>query len=204
MEKMTRLAEPFAYPVTPHRRRHGPAGYLKYQQYRPWLEDEFTFRCVYCLKRMVWSPTDVWSVDHLIPQDEAKELVCEYDNLVLACQCCNRLKSNHRVPDPGRVAYGQCLRVSPDGAIIPLNKSGHRLVRDLRLNEPRYQRWRSQRMRELRALAHCDPVGYEQVMGFPKDLPDLAKLKPELNIRPQGIQESWFAKRQRGELPKVY
>ena len=204
MEKMTRLAEPFAYPVTPHRRRHGPAGYLKYQQYRPWLEDEFTFRCVYCLKRMVWSPTDVWSVDHMIPQDEAKELVCEYDNLVLACQCCNRIKSNHRVPDPGRVAYGQCLRVGSDGAITPLNKSGHRLVRDLRLNEPRYQRWRSQRMRELRALALCDPVGYEQVMGFPKDLPDLAKLKPELNIRPQGIQESWFAKRQRGELPKVY
>ena len=201
---MTPVAEPFAYPPEPHRRRHGPAGYAKYQQYRPWLEDEFTFRCVYCLKRMVWSPTDVWSVDHLIPQDEAQELVCEYDNLVLACQCCNRMKSNQRVPDLGRVAYGQCLRVESDGSIKALNRHGSRLLRALRLNEPRYQQWRSQRMLELRALALCDPEAYEQAMGFPKDPPDLAALKVKTNNRPQGIQESWFAKKQRDELPKIY
>lgn len=201
---MTAAVEPFAYPVEPHRRRHGPAGYSKYQDYRPWLEDEFTFRCVYCLKRMVWAPTDVWTVDHIISQDEAKELVSVYDNLVLACQCCNRIKSNQRVPDPCRVPYGRCLRVDSDGAITPLNKIGIRLVRDLRLNEPRYRRWRGQRMRELRALARCDPEGYQQVMGFPADLPDLGTLKVKSNSRPEGIGESWLAKRQRGELPKVY
>lgn len=204
MERVTSFVAPFAYPLQPHRRRHGPAGYSRYQQYRPWLEDEFAFRCVYCLKRMVWAPTDVWTVDHIIPRDEAEELVCDYDNLVLACQCCNRIKWNNRVPDPCRMAYGKCLLVGSDGAIIPLNKLGDRLVRDLRLNEPRFQRWRSQRMRELRALALCDPEGYEVVMGFPKDLPDLAGLKAKSNSRPDGIEQSWFAKRKRGELPRVY
>lgn len=201
---MTSAANPFAYPTEPHCRRHGPGGYTDYQSYRPWLEDNFIFRCVYCLKRMVWAPTDVWSVDHIIPQDEAKDLACVYDNLVLACQCCNRMKSNQRAPDPCLVAYGQFLRVSSDGAIIALNKVGARLLRALRLNEPRYQQWRCRRMRELRALALCDPEGYEQVMGFPTTLPDLSKRRVASNTRPEGIRNSWLAKRLRGELPKVY
>ena len=204
MEGMIPAVEPFAYPGEPHGRRHGPAGYTKYQEYRPWLEDEFTFRCVYCLKRMVWAPTDVWTVDHLIPRDEAEELVCVYANLVLACQCCNRMKSNQRVPDPCRVAYGRCLRVEPDGTITPLNKLGSRLVRTLRLDHPKYRQMRYQKVRDLQALALCDPEGYGQAMGFPINLPDLGALKVKTNSRPEGIEQSWFAKRRRGELPSCY
>jgi hypothetical protein len=204
MEGMTPAVEPFAYPREPHRRRHGPAGYSKYQEYRPWLEDEFTFRCVYCLKRMVWAPTDVWTVDHLIPRDEAEELVCVYDNLVLACQCCNRMRSNQRVPDPCRVAYGRCLRVDPHGTITALNKVGNRLVRVLRLNHPKYQQMRCQKLRDLRALALCDPEGFEQAMGFPTNLPDLEILTVKSNSRPEGIEESWLAQRRRGELPRFF
>jgi hypothetical protein len=59
-------------------------------------------------------------------------------------------------------------------------------------------------MRELHALALCDPEGYEQVMGFPAGLRDLTKLKVKSNNRPEGINDSWLAKRGRGELPKVY
>ena len=54
----------------------------------------------------------VW--DHIISQDEAAHLACVYDNLLLACQCGNRIKSNQRVPDPARVGYsnlfGQMVR----------------------------------------------------------------------------------------------
>jgi HNH endonuclease len=204
MAGVTLAPDPFAYPTEPHCRRHGPAGYTDYQSYRPWLEDEFVFRCIYCLKRMVWAPTDVWSVDHIIPQEEDERLECIYDNLVLACQFCNRMKSDNRVADPCLVAYGQCLHVSSDGAIVAMNKVGERLLRVLRLNEPRYQQWRARRMRELHALALCDPEGYEQVMGFPAELTDLSKHKPKSNSRPDGVNHSWFAKRQRGELPKIY
>ncbi len=44
----------FDYPEIPHERRHGPTGYADHITYRPWLRDEFTFRCVYCLLREQW------------------------------------------------------------------------------------------------------------------------------------------------------
>src|SRR5258708_6259440 len=48
------MTEPFQYPAAPHVRRHGPQGYADAASFRPWLRDEFTFRCVYCLQREVW------------------------------------------------------------------------------------------------------------------------------------------------------
>jgi hypothetical protein len=46
----------FDYPSLPHARRHGPQGYADYKHYKPWLRDEFSFRCVYCLCRETWLP----------------------------------------------------------------------------------------------------------------------------------------------------
>ena len=44
----------FVYPVERHVRRHGPLGYSDYQSFKPWLRDEFRFRCCYCLWRETW------------------------------------------------------------------------------------------------------------------------------------------------------
>jgi hypothetical protein len=204
MERVDRQSEPYRYPSRPHQRRHGPAGYSTYENYRPWLEDDFLFRCVYCLKRMVWAPTDVWAIDHVISQDEASELECEYDNLVFACQCCNRQKSWHRVADPCLVAYGTCLRVEPSGMVTPLNSVGQRLVNTIRLNHPRYVDERLKTIRHLRAIAEIEPSEFQRLMGFPGRLPDLSALKPPKgNRRPQGVAESCLARRARGELPKT-
>jgi hypothetical protein len=41
----------FRYPAAPHARRHGPQGYADAESYRPWLRDEFAFRCIYSLFR---------------------------------------------------------------------------------------------------------------------------------------------------------
>jgi hypothetical protein len=42
-------------------------------------------------------------------------------------------------------------------------------------------------------------------MGFPDELPDLARLRPpDGNTRPEGIQESYFAKKTGGVLPSEY
>ena len=40
---------------------------LNYQSYKPWLRDEFQFRCVYCLWRERWHSVgeDAFSVEHL-------------------------------------------------------------------------------------------------------------------------------------------
>ena len=201
MGRVDQAVQPYAYPPEAHQRCHGPAGYANYQEYRPWLEDEFCFRCVYCLKRMVWAPTDVWTIDHLIARDEAPELECEYDNLVFACQFCNTRKGPNRVPDPCQVAYGACLRVERDGTVTPLDDNGRRLVKVLRLNHS----WQVQeRLKTMRILARVDRGEFHRWMGFPPDLPDLARKNPPRNRRPQGVSESWLAKRQRGELPAVY
>jgi hypothetical protein len=198
------MVHAYAYPPEAHRRRHGPAGYAQYRQYQPWLEDEFCFRCVYCLKRVVWHPTDVWAIDHLVPREEAPELETDYDNLVFACQFCNLRKGPNRVPDPCPVAYGACLRVEPDGSVIPLNRFGWRLVKVLRLNHKEHVQERKQTMQLLSNLARHDKAEFERRMGFPRDLPDLTTKQAPRNRRPEGIAESWFAKRNRGELPAMY
>ncbi len=196
--------QPYEYPAEPHQRRHGPAGYAHYREFRPWLEDEFSFRCVYCLKRMAWSSTDIWAIDHLISQDDAPELECEYDNLVFACQFCNGRKGPNRVPDPCQVAYGRCLRVESSGTITPLNKPGHRLVSVLRLNHPLLVQDRLKILRLLPLLAQYDTAQFERWMGFPTNLPDLRRRKAPQNRRPAGIADCWFAKRERKEIPAVY
>ena len=197
--------QPYVYPVRPHRRRHGPAGYAAFESYRPWVEDEFYFRCIYCLNRKVWAPTNIWSIDHLVSLDEAPELECEYDNLVFACQFCNQQKLANRVPDPCRVAYGKCLRVESDGTVTSLNKQGKRLVDVIRLNHPRFIEERLKTLHLWKVLAAYDPTELQRLMAFPADLPDLSALKPPRgNRRPEGISESCLARRNRDDSPKAY
>ena len=55
----------FDYPEPREARRHLPANYAAYESYRPWLRDEFDFRCVYCLKRETWGQvTSEFELDH--------------------------------------------------------------------------------------------------------------------------------------------
>ena len=77
--------EGFNYPTKPHQRRHGPTGYGDYESYRPWLRDEFLFRCVYCLNREKWYSDDVaFNIDHFLPVAVAPDMECDYstENLV--------------------------------------------------------------------------------------------------------------------------
>jgi hypothetical protein len=41
-------------------------------------------------------------------------------------------------------------------------------------------------------------------LGFPEDLDDLRKLNPPTNYRLEGIEESWFSRRERCALPETY
>lgn len=68
------MLTPFAYPAAPHARRHGPQGYANYPEYKDWLRDEFTFRCVYCREREQWYPSRAaaFSVDSGIAAPPAR------------------------------------------------------------------------------------------------------------------------------------
>lgn len=199
-------AQPYKYPSRSRLRRHAPRGYKRPGEYRPWLDDEFHFRCVYCLKRKVWAPTDIWCVEHLIPQSKDLNQACVYENLVLACQRCNEKKLSVSAPDPAAFPYGHCLRVHQvTGEVEPLNEMGEMLILTLKLNHIDQVSERRKNLAILRNLARTNMPLWKTMMAFPSELPNLRmKAPPGGNDRPEGVGESCYERRIRGELPEWY
>lgn len=200
--------EGFDYPAAPHQRRHAPAGYTHYESYRPWLRDEFLFRCVYCLNREKWYSDDVaFNIDHFLPVAVAPDLSCKYSNLLYACARCNRAKSDIvGIPDPCQVAYGDCLTVMPTGFIEPLNKQGVKIAESLALNMPTRVEARCRWMQVLAGLKISDPSVYHEYMGFPSVLDDLRPphLRPPSNNLPDSVHDCFFAQREEGRIAASY
>ena len=204
--------DPFAYSSSPHERRHGPQGYDPYDGYKPWLRDEFTYHCVYCLERERWYPNGAasFSVEHVSPQSEAKDLICDYTNLVYACTRCNSVRREMRLLNPVEVAFGDHLRLGDDGLLIGVTVDGQYLIKLLRLNEGLAL---SVRRKYLRLLSLSEKYLADAVIaaiileefGFPDDMPDLrTKRPPGGNSRPGSEQSCYFARRESGSLPATY
>lgn len=177
----------FNYPAFPIERRHGPQGYAHYASYRPWLRDEFQFRCIDCLVREQWGRVSgEFDLDHFLPQRLSPNRTAVYDNLLYGCAVCNLAKSDRVVPDPlATFTAGQVL-VHDDGAIEGLTAEADRLIRMLDLDDEEHRRWRRIWIRIIE-LAHAyDPALYRQLMGYRDDLPDLSRLRPPGgNTRPR-------------------
>lgn len=194
---------PFRYPVS-LARKHGPAGYVQHRSYRPWLRDEFVFRCAYCLSRETWSRTFAsFDLDHFQPRTLRSDLVLAYDNLVYACHGCNLSKGSCTLEIPTATN----LEVDRSGSIFALDNDGQRVIDLLSLDDERSTRFRRTVIGIVRSLC-ATPSEHETFalwMGFPTDdLPDLATLKPVANSRPRGIDDSWHARHERGTLPPYY
>ena len=197
--------QPFAYPTMPHIRRHGPYGYSIYESYRAWLRDEFSFRCVFCLNREQWGLIrSVWDLDHFMPQHSHPQISFDYENLLYSCRTCNGMKGDQIIPDPCKIAYGECVTVHPDGTIEALNEKGEILIETLRLNNEDYTRFRQLMIDTLRSLATHDRQTYVLWMRYPENLPDLSGLRPPGNKKPEGVKQSFYARRMRGELEEIY
>ncbi len=201
------FAAPFRYPQTALVRRHGPQGYSKYSHHRPWLRDEFDFRCVYCLKREQWCfQLNDYQLDHLVPQSIAPALCREYTNLVYACSNCNHRKGAKRLPTPEDLAYGACMEVLMTGAnigeIVAHNDDGIRLIDELGLDQKKITGMRKLFILSIRSHQKHDRRLFLTWMGLPDDLPDLANVRPqpERNMRIEGIVESWFCRKPRPEF----
>lgn len=196
----------FDYPDFRDHRRHGPRGYANYEGYRPWLRDEFTFRCAYCLKREQWGPiTGEFDIDHFQPQRLRPDLAADYTNLVYACRRCNTVKSELTVDDPFIVMCGTRIVTRTDGTVRGLDGEANRVVLILDLNSPRLVEWRIMWMRIIDLAAERDRLLLQTLTGFPADLPRLRRLRPPAgNSRPEGIAESWAELADRGELPALY
>lgn len=194
----------FTYPASVTR-RHGPGGYADHASYGPWLRDEFTFRCVYCLEREVWARTvGKFAIDHFLPVSIRPDLELEYSNLLYSCTACNSLKGDRIVPDPTAHLLAATVTVDDDGVIRGTTRESRRIISRLQLDGPEATEFRKRLLAILRLAEAHDPDLFARLMGFPDDLPDLTKLKPVSNARPEGVAESWHARRLRGELPATY
>jgi hypothetical protein len=197
---------PFLYPATKITRIHGPSGYSDYDSYRPWLRDEFSFRCVYCLKRETWEYRNAtFDLDHFYPQtlDPSQSLV--YENLVYACHSCNLSKSAEVVPDPLIFLTSQSIFVAEDGYLTATTSKSNELLQILDLNAPDYVRYRKIKLNNLKnALRLNDRETIRLILGYPDDIPNLSVLRPPENSKPEGINSSHWAKRERGEMLEYY
>jgi hypothetical protein len=196
----------FTYPDPRSHRTHGPAGYASYESYRPWLRDEFTFRCVYCLKRERWGQiTGEFDIDHFQPQTCRPDRAADYSNLVYSCRRCNSVKLDQEVEDPFAVMSQDRLRMMPDGTLRGIGDAAIKLILQLDLNSPRLVEWRIMWMRIADLARDRDSDLLERLLGFPDDLPDLRRLRPPAgNSHPAGIAESWAVLAEQGRLPTFY
>jgi hypothetical protein len=200
------------YPEVPHVRRHGPRGYLDHKHYKPWLRDEFSFRCVYCLCRETWFPDGeaYFGCDHVWPRSRSTGDISTYDDLVYACGMCNACKKDFpEALDFGTVALAEHLEAQPDGTIRALSPWGEALIDVCALNRSDLVAFRRdlRMLLELLAKRRGEAAARlrKRYFGYPDDLPDLGTLRPPGgNSRPEGITACCFERRQRGELPDSY
>lgn len=200
------MSEPFAYPSAPHQRRHGPKGYADYQSYRPWLRDEFSFRCVYCLLREQWGQIrGGHGIDHFQAIAVRPSKLNDYDNLLFACLPCNAMKSKRMIGDPTELLTAPNVSVTDDGVIHTDNPEAAKLIEALGLDSPQATELRALWIDIIALAAGNDEPLYRQLMGFPDHLPNLARLRPPGgNRRQEGVDASYYAARQRRTLPETY
>lgn len=206
------VAAVFDYPALPTQRRHGPRGYTSSASFKPWLRDEFSFRCLYCLCRERWEPngSDAFSVEHLFPRSAFPLRSGDYDELVYACCICNSSRADAPLPfDPSRVPLHNHLQAESTGLVRGSTLEGETIIEIFRLNRPSLVGFRRRLLCVVALLAaHQDSLAQaalREMLGFPDDLPKLAERRPPGgNTRPQGIGQSFFEQRKRGELPEMY
>jgi hypothetical protein len=198
----------FVYPAEPHQRKHGPTGYTNYESFRDWLRDEFSYRCVFSLFREAW-PQTRFHIDHLISQKERPDLVCDYNNLILLEGRLNLVKGKRHVPDPCKIALSKCLMVYTNGERMGCieardgNKIGEQIIRVLRLDSEDATNTRRLWLELLRAAAQANEKLFRELIGYPKNLPDLRATQVK-NTRELGLDQSAKHLNDGGTLPEWY
>jgi hypothetical protein len=159
--------------------------------------------------REAW-PQTRFHIDHLVPQKERSDLVCDYDNLLLLDSRLNLVKGKQTLPNPCDIALGKVLHVHMDAARLGEieacdgNNVGDLIIRVLRLDSYDATETRKLLIGILRSVAKTDEPLFQKLIGFPHNLPDLVKAKPPNNKRKNGIYESAHYRMSKGTLPEWY
>jgi hypothetical protein len=194
----------FSYPTAPHARRHDPQDYATVESFRAWLRDEFSFCCVSCRYREQWSRLKgAFALDHFLPVSMHPLRERAYDNLLYACTACNLGKAAQLLPDPTQALLEDTVVIHADGRIEGRTREARELIGKLGLHDPQEAEARVMWMGIIALAERCDPALFQRLMGYPDDLPNLARLRPPGgNTRPEGVASSCFARRQGGSRTK--
>jgi hypothetical protein len=151
----------------------------------------------------MWTRTlSDFDLDHFQARSLREDLALAYDNLVYACHRCNLSKGKRSVPIPTATN----LTVALDGTISANDDTGQRVIDMLSLDDDSSTEFRKKFIGIVRATfaAPTEQETFRLFMGFPTVLPDLSTLNCPANSRPNGVTDSWHARRQRGQLPAFY
>ena len=97
------------------------------------------------------------------------------------------------------------MRVTEDGHIRADTPEAAQLIELLGLDGDKLTEFRTLWMGIVALAREHDPALHQKLMGYPADLPDLAALRPPGgNTRPEGVEQSCFARKQSGTLPGTY
>ena len=166
-----------SYPLSPHQRKHGPQGYKSYRSYKPWLRDEFTFKCVYCLVRCNFCNSNKRFLSLIDPCQEA-------------------LGSHLKVREDGRIEpitlMGRKIL-----SLLQLNdeyyvKFRKRIIKTRKLLDENPEKFKEpgeagDLLRE-----------YLDLLRYPKNLPDLSAVNPPGgNSRKDGVETCFFLEREK-------
>lgn len=160
----------FIYPKRRHIRTEKTKSYTSYTSYRPFVEREFSQKCVYCCSPDWLDPAAVFTIDHYKPKEYHPELECEYSNLFYCCHACNSRKGAHPyikdrrtkklsvvlhwiVPNPCDHVMTDHIRVNSRSLeIVPQTEDGGHTIRLLDLNSRHRVRHRERHENDIRRL----------------------------------------------------
>ncbi|WP_161967971.1 HNH endonuclease signature motif containing protein [Fimbriiglobus ruber] len=150
-----------------------------------------------------WVPGG-FDLDHFRPIAIHPEKATDYDNLLYCCSTCNSAKRQQIIPDPIQHFSGESVIVNGDGLLIASTTEAKFIIEQLGLNRKRYQEFRQVWLKIVEILT-SHPTAVSEVLRYPSDLPDLSTLRPPGgNRKPEGIEQSFHRRRERGELPDTY
>lgn len=142
--------------------------FTNYQDYRPFLRQDFLSHCAYCTGHEIeLGGEDHFEIDHFRPRSKFPRQINNYRNLYYACRGCNRIgakgeqwptpalrRAGYRFFDPVQEnAYVLHLCEVPSGRLRDRTRVGDYSIKKLRLNRDGLVRLRKKR-RQMRQLLH--------------------------------------------------
>lgn len=205
---------PFTYPDKPHVRRHHPPPRTNYRDYKPYLRDEFVFRCVYCRGRELWMYRQRNAgVEHWKAKSTHPEGRTDYSNLLYVCNGCNTDRGTKPLKEtwhPEKHPWAEHLGVSQStnernfGRVKGRTRRGVAIRMALCLNHDELIESRRRYMKlyasVCRLMKHSEEevrmvgrIQCRELFGFPKNMPEL--IGAEGASRPYGSREGrpeWY------------